>query len=423
MAKINSVKARQIIDCKCRPMVEVDIITTDGALGRGSAPTGSSVGTHEAFVLRDGNPNEYSGMSVHHAVDNVNNTIAPLLIGLDVDDQRNIDMQMTALDGTPNKQILGGNAIYSVSVACLRAAAESHGVPTYEYLCGRKIHTVPVPSFNVINGGHYGEIVQPFNEFLIVPYGADNICEAIEIAVKCFAELENVLSKYTSSSPRVARSYGWAPPSDDPKTILELISRAVEQLGYANKVAYALDCASSEMYDAQSNTYLLNKSRVGADALIEYSRKLSEAFPMVFMEDLLDENDWTHYPLATRSIPRSIMIGDDLIATDLARIRRAYETRAVDGFVLKPNQVGTVTEALDTHNFAKQHGMFSVPSGRAGGVVGDVVMDFALGLEVGFIKNGAPRSGERIDKLNFLMRACDLTSGCTMADITPQLRF
>ena len=404
-------------------MVEVDIETSTGVIGRGSAPTGSSVGMYEAFVLRDGNCAEYDGLSVHKAVAHVKEVIGPAIAGMDVYDQRGVDERMIELDGTANKKNLGGNAIYSVSIACIRAAAEETRVPVYRHLAGRDIKTVPVPSFNVVNGGKYGDIVQPFNEFLIVPYKADSIGEAVEIAVKCFQKLESVLSRFTGTAPAVARSFGWAAPSADPQTVLELIAEAVDACGYANKVAFALDCASSEMFDARTNTYLLHGKRVPAAELIAYTKGLSERFPIIFIEDLLDENDWENYTAATREISRSIMIGDDLVATDPARIRRAYETKAVEGFVLKPNQVGTLTEALDTHRFAKEHGMFSVPSGRSGGVVGDIVMDLAVGLEVGFIKNGAPRSGERIDKLNFLIRACDTTPGCAMADISSLVKF
>lgn len=423
MVKIKHVAARQLIDCKCRPLVEVDIITDNGQTGRGAAPTGSSVGMHESYVLRDDDAGEYDGMSVHKAVDNVVNVIAPAIIGMDVSDQRAIDEKMIELDGTPNKSNLGGNAIYSTSIAAFRAAAEAANKPAYEYLCGRSIKSVPVPSFNVVNGGRYGDIVLAFNEFLIVPYKADSIYEAVEIAVKCFQKLGGILQRYLGKAPEVARSYGWVAPSDDPAIVLGLISEAVDACGYHGKVAFALDCASSEMYDAAKNKYLLKGGYVTAEELIDYTKGLSEQFPLVFVEDILDENDWENYPKAVERIKRSIIIGDDLIVSNPERLRKAYEIHAADGFVLKPNQVGTLTEALDAHYYGKKRGMFSVPSGRSGGVVGDVIMDFAVGLEVGFIKNGAPRSGERIDKLNFLMRACGLTPGCHMADITNIVRF
>ena len=423
MSKIKNVRARQIIDCNCRPLVEVDVETEDGCIGRGAAPTGNSVGMYEAYILRDENPDEYDGMSVRRAVDNVNKLIAPAIIGMDIFDQRCIDNCMITLDGTPSKMKLGGNAIYSVSIACLRAAALSANVETYNYICGRAVKTVPVPSFNVINGGKYGDILQPFNEFLIVPYKAGSIDEAVEISVKTFRMLELVLKDYLATAPQVARSFGWAAPSNDPDIVLGLMSKAVELCGYSNKIAFALDCASSEMYDSQTNTYLLHDRRVCANELIEYASYLSKKYPLVFIEDLLDENDWEHYPKATHEIQNSIVIGDDLIVTNINRIKRAYESKAVDGFVLKPNQVGTITEAIDTHEFAKKHNMYSIPSGRSGGVVGDIIMDFGVGLEVGFIKNGAPRSGERIEKLNFLIRVNDLTTGCMMADISKDIRF
>lgn len=422
-SKIKSVHARQIVDCKCRPMVEVDIVTEDGKLGRGCAPTGSSVGMFESCVLRDNDPNEYHGMSVHKAVDNVNSIIAPALIGIDVHDQRKIDQIMIDLDGTAQKEKLGGNAIYSTSIAAFRAAAESDGMPLYNYIAGGDIKTVPVPSFNVVNGGHYETLTQPFNEFIIMPYGASSIYEAVEMGINTFQELEKVITKYLGHKPAVAPSYGYAAPSEDAEVILELISEAIATCGYTGKIGFAFDCASSEMYDRENNTYLLKGKRVDADELIAYAKMLTEKFNFVFIEDLLDEEDWEHYPKAHQQITRTNIIGDDFIVTNMKRLERAYGLNALDGFILKPNQVGTITEAMDTYHFAQKHNLLAIPSGRAGGVIGDVVMDFAVGLQVGFIKNGAPRSGERIDKLNFLMRACDLAPDCKLSDISPILRF
>ncbi|MDR2390301.1 MAG: enolase [Planctomycetota bacterium] len=423
MAKIARVTARQLIDCKCRPLVEADVETDDGHLGRGSSPTGSSVGKFEAAVIRDGNPNEYGGLGVHKAVANVKDAIGPALIGMEIGDQRAIDVRMIELDGTPDKSRLGGNAIYSVSIACLRAAAACANIPTYRHLRGGPIRTVPVPSFNLVNGGRYGDVVLAFNEFLIVPYRAGSIYEAVEIGTECLPALGRVLRKFLKSDPAVGRSYGWAAPSDDPDLVLELMLDTLEKNHWADKTAFALDCASSEMFDASSGTYLLKGKRVDAIELIGFAKDLSEKYPLVFIEDLLDEDDWEHYPIAVREMPRTLILGDDLTATSLKRIRLAHESGAVHGFILKPNQVGTVTEALDAHAYARENGLLSIPSGRAGGVVDDVVMDFSVGLEVPLQKNGAPRSGERIDKLNFLMRACDINEGCRMYDIGPLLRF
>ena len=423
MEKIKNVTARQLIDCKCRPVVEVSITTEKDITGYGSSPTGSSVGKYESYVLRDNDENEYNGLSVHKAVDNVKNIIAPAIIGMDIHDLEAIDRKMIELDGTPEKKVLGGNAICSTSIAALRACAQSYNKTPYQYLCGRDIRTVPVPTFNVVNGGKYGDITLAFNEFLIVPYKADSIYEAVEIAVKVFNKLGEIITRYLGRTPEVARSYGWAAPSNDPEVVFDIMQDAIDACGYHDKVAFALDCASSEMFDDKTNTYLLKDERVSAESLIDYTKILTEKYPIVFIEDLLDENDWENYPKAVKELSRTIIIGDDLIASNKERLQKAVETKAAEGFVLKPNQVGTLTEALETHRIAKENNMFTVPSGRSGGVVGDIVMDFSVGLEVDFQKNGAPRSGERIDKLNFLMRACDETPGCRMADISGIVRF
>jgi enolase len=421
--KITSVRAQQIIDCKCRPAVEVEIRTGSGAIGRGAAPTGTSVGMHESFVLRDGDPSTYNGLSVHKAVANAVKIIGPELIGMNVFDQRAIDDRMIALDGTPDKHRLGGNTIYSVSIAAFRAAADARAVPLYEHIAGRDIRTVPVPCFNVVNGGRYDGFTQAFNEFLIVPYGTDSIDFAIEMAVAVFQKLADVLTAYLGHKPQIASSYGYAAPSEDPEMILTLMQKAIDECGYSNRIAFALDCASSEMYDKQTGRYLLKGEQVSSDELIAYAKYLTERFNLVFIEDLLDENDWTGYTKAVRELKRTIVLGDDLTVTNLELLRKAHDTRAVDGFVLKPNQVGTITEAMDAYRFAQAHGMIAVPSGRSGGVVDDVVMDFSVGLEVPFQKNGAPRSGERIEKLNFLMRANERSSACRLYDIAPLLRF
>lgn len=201
------------------------------------------------------------------------------------------------------------------------------------------------------------------------------------------------------------------------------MGEAIDRCGYSDKVAFCLDCASSEMFDSATNTYLLKGERVTSAELIAYAKRLTERFNFVFIEDLLDEDDWEGYPKAVKELPRTIVIGDDLIVTNKKRLEKACQLKAVDGFVLKPNQVGTITEALDTYKLATSHNLLGVPSGRSGGVVRDVVMDFSVGLHTPFQKNGAPRSGERIDKLNFLMRACDLSAGCKLADVTKLVRF
>lgn len=427
MDKIKSVHARQLIDCKCRPMVEVEIKTENGHIGLGSAPTGTSVGMYESFILRDGVPADFNGLSVHKAVRNVNELIDPLLHGMDISDQQAIDQKMIEFDGTANKSRLGGNSIYSVSIAAFRAAAASANLPTYQYLSrkdnGRNIKSIPVPTCNVINGGVNAGICQPFNEFLIVPYKANDITEAVQILCLTFDKLGSVIQKFTGKEPLVGKSYGYASPTEDPHTALELIQEAVDECGYHDKVCFALDCASSEMFDAKTQTYYLNGRRISGEELINYTKKLTEDFHFLFIEDLLDENDWNNFALAVSQIKTTNIIGDDLIATNPGRLQRAYEEKAVQGFILKPNQVGTLTEAFQTYHYAKKHGMLAIPSGRAGGVIDDIVMDLSAGLEIPFQKNGAPRSGERIAKLNFLMRIADLNPECPLSDLSNIAKF
>lgn len=425
--KIASVIARQLLDCKARPLLEVEITTDTGVVGRGASPTGSSVGSHEAFVLRDGDRTHYNGLGVHRAIAAVADEIAPALIGAELDDPRSLDRVMIDLDGTPDKRRLGGNAIYSTSIALLRAAAAAAGMPTYAYLGAllglEPPATVPVPSFNMINGGHYGDVCQTFSEFLVVPYRADSIEAAVEKGVSLFETLGEVLTERLGRSPMLASSYGYIAPSGDPRVVLEVLAEAVERAGCADIMAFALDCASSEVYDTDSATYAFNGERVTAEALIDYARALSQEFPMLFIEDLLDGDDWAGFAKAVQAVHRSIILGDDLIVTNRARLQRAVETSAVDGFILKPNQVGTIAEALDCFEYATQNDVLAIPSGRSGGVIDDVVMDLAVGLGAPFQKNGAPRSGERIAKLNFLLRAAEGIPDCALADVAALARF
>lgn len=422
--KIHSINARQVLDTKARPMLEVDVYTGSGHYGRGSAPTGTSVGMYESFVLRDGNLEDYNGMSVHKAVDIVLNTIAPALVGMDVCDLRSIDQIMIQLDGTPNKKKLGGNSIYSVSVACLRAAANALQIPLYRYVAGGSLKTIPLPTFNVVNGGRNGSVTQAFNEFILAPYLADSVEEAVAIGVDVYHNLKPVITHFQKGiEPSIGGSYGWAAPSNDPKQILELMAEAVEKCGYTNKMAYCIDCASSEMYDSTTNTYELKGKRVSADEIIDYIRLLSESFPLVFVEDILDENDWNNFAKAHQTITKTNIIGDDFIVTNLSRLQKAYEMNAIDGFILKPNQVGTITEALDAHKYAIERDLLVIPSGRSGGTVGDIVADLSLGLQTKISKNGAPKSGERLDKINSLLRASNENPGSTISDVTKIVRF
>lgn len=422
--RIKTITARQILDCKARPMVEVDVITEDGCLGRGSAPTGTSVGMYESFVLRDNDPNDYGGLSVHKAVELVKTVLAPALTGMDVMDQRKLDETMIALDGTPDKSCLGGNTIYSVSIACLRAAAAVRKVPVYRLLAGKPLEIIPLPTFNIMNGGRNAGVTQPFNEFIIVPYKAEDVNEAVSMAIRVFQQLKKRVSQYLGGKePCIGGSYGWAAPSNDPAVVLQLIAEAVDDCGLTGRIAYALDCASSEMYDAKTDTYELSGQRVGREEIIRCVKSLTERYPFFFVEDILDENDWDGFAQAHREITRTNLIGDDLIVTNPERLKMACERQAIDGFILKPNQIGTITEALDAYAFGRENGLFAIPSGRSGGAVDDVVADICLALQGAISKNGAPRSGERLNKINSLLRAFDENPGSHLADFSGLIRF
>lgn len=423
---ISKIEARQLLDCKCRPMLEVDVHTQSGAWGRGSAPTGSSVGSHEAFILRDENLNEYNGMSVHKAVHVIESVIAPSLLGMDVTDLAAIDQKMLALDGTAEKKVLGGNSIYSVSIACARAAASCSGLPLYQYFANQHggLKHIPVPTFNIVNGGRFDGYTMPFNEFILVPFGTSCIEEAVETGVTVFQRLGQTIQHFQHGRPAgVGGSYGYTAPCDDPQVVLSLMQDAADQCGLGERVVFALDCASSEMYDPQSKTYLLHGRRVSAEELTAYLKDLTAQFPLLFVEDPLGEDDWDGFVRAKQALTRTNLIGDDFIVTDVQRLKRAYTLDAVDGFIFKPNQIGTISQALDTFSFASSHNLLTVPSGRSGGVIGDVVVDFAVGLGVPFLKNGAPRSGERIDKLNFLLRVASQHPQLPLSDIRKIARF
>ena len=425
MDKIKKIHARQVLDCKARPAVEVDVITEHGYSGTGCAPTGTSVGSYESFIIRDNDPNHYFGMGVQKAVRIVNEDIAPALIGMDVCDQKAIDETMILMDGTPNKEKLGGNNIYSVSIACMKAAASSQNMETAEYIaCTRSpIKTLPVTSFNLINGGKFATHTMPFNETMLVPYKASSVEEMVEIGVCTFQMLKTVIKEYYHVEPTVGASYGWVFPTNDPEDNLKMLAEAVNRCGFSDKVGYAFDCASSEMYNRKDNTYELKGKRVSSEDIISYVKNLTERWDLVFVEDLLDENDWEGFSAAHKALTRTIVIGDDFIATNPDRLKKAVETKCIDGFILKPNQIGSLTEAFTAFDYAKANNIVGIPSGRSGGVLGDIVADLAVALQVPFMKTGCPKSGERIAKINYLLTLQDRHPEYSLADLGNIVRF
>lgn len=419
---IKSVHARHLIDCKLRGLVEVDIITDSGSLGRAAAPTGTSVGSGEAFVMRDDPPARFLGTSVFKAVDIVNNIIAPAIIGMDASDQISIDNFLLELDGTPLKTKLGGNCIYSVSVACAAASASAQNIPLYQYWAQGQIETLPLPVCNMFNGGKYGNINMAFQEFGVIPYKAGDMQEAVEILITMFNEVGKLVQKKQNGvAPYIANYFGHVPISDDPIEHFEIISEAAANLGYTDKICYSTDCAAGEFYNKNNMTYSFKGKEVTTEELIDYVKRMTELFPFYNVEDILEDNDFNGFAGAAKTIKRTHLIGDDLICTDVSRLKKALDLGACEGLIFKPNQIGTISQSFDTFNYAKEKDLIVIPSVRAGGTLEDPVKDMAIALDVSVLKCGAPRSGERVSCLQTLLRASDLFPNAKLHEIKLKL--
>ena len=403
--RIKQIHAIMILDSNARPVIETTVTTEAGISGKGIAPTGTSVGGCEAFVMRDQDPKWFLGNGVNRAIDIVNRVIGPALCGLDVTDQERIDRTMIEMDGTPMKTRLGGNSIYSVSAACARTAAAVCGVPYYEYISGGGIDTLPVPVFNMINGGRYSQLTMSLQEFSVIPCGARSMLEAMNIGVTVFDKLKKNITDYQKGPAMMGHYCGWAPPTDDPREMMRLLAETVDECGFTGQVAYHLDGAANGMYDGAQGKYLMAGKYVDADEVIGVYKELTDRYPILFVEDILEENDWDGFARASRVITNSTVIGDDLTVTNPENLKKAHELGAAGGFVFKPNQVGTITECMEARRYAGEHDMLTVPSLRAGGVVGDVVTELAIGLKTQAIKCGACRAGERVYSQNVLLKA------------------
>lgn len=406
--KIQSIHARNLIDCKTRGLLEVDVITMEGVCGRASAPTGTSVGKGEAYVMRDGKEGRFCGTSVYKAVDIVNEIIAPALAGTDVTDQKKIDELLLGLDRTERKEKLGGNSIYSVSAACFAAAAAVCKESVHNYVAGEDIKTVPIPIVNMFNGGRYLDVEMEFQEFGIVPYGAENMQEAVDIAVTVFHKIGRLIPrKYHGKEPSIANYFGHCPVSDNPLDLFELIAEAADMCGYKDKICYYTDCAASGFYNGEHGTYAFMGKEIERDELLDFLVHMAGELPFCAMEDILEEHDFEGFAQAAERMPDVRIIGDDLLCSNVHCLKKAVKMNACGGVVLKPNQVGTISEAFRTYEYAKEQGMWVIPSVRAGGTVDDIVKEIAVGIQAPLVKCGAPRSGERISFLNTLLRAAD----------------
>lgn len=401
---ITEVKAREILDSKARPMVEVDIVTAEGVLGRGSSPCGTSVGSHEAFILRD-REKRYGGLGVLRAVRNVLEVIAPALKGRSVIDQKAIDNLLIGLDGTANKSRLGANAIYSVSIAAARAAAATRRIPLYCHLGGPDACTLPVPMFNLINGGSFPAAQLELQEFLFIPATATSYSEALRMGVEVYTALGEVIKRrHGKERLYTGASAGYGVPVSDPEEIFELLLAAAETAGYGGQGRLGLDCAASEFFDASTGKYQLAGKLLAPEELVRLVEGLARKYNLFMIEDPLQEDDFAGFAQITRRMPSVIVVGDDLLVTNLERLKKAVELGAANAMLLKPNMIGTITEAMEAARYAQAHGYKVVGSGRAGGTIDDPITDIAVAVGAPLVKFGAPRSGERLGKHNCVLR-------------------
>ena len=405
--QIQQIKAREVLDSRGNPTVEVDCVLEGGAAGRAIVPSGASTGEHEAVELRDGDLERYLGKGVRKAVRNVNETIAPALIGEDATMQSRIDQIMLSIDGTKNKSKLGANAILGVSMSVARAAAQAHGLPLYRYIGGIQAQTLPVPMMNIVNGGAHADNSVDFQEFMIVPVGASSFREGLRIGTEVFHTLKTILrsEKYATT---VGDEGGFAPNLKKDQEAIELILKAIEKAGYVpgEQVAIALDTASSELFS--NGKYVFKKSdgseKTSAE-MVEFFADWVERYPIVSIEDGLDENDWDGWALLTRELGDKVqLVGDDLFVTSTERLARGMGSGVANAILIKVNQIGTLTETMDAIEMAKRAGYGVVISHRSGETEDTFIADLAVATNAGQIKTGSLSRTDRIAKYNQLLR-------------------
>ena len=409
MSIIISVHARQIFDSRGNPTVEVDVTTENGVLGRAAVPSGASTGEHEAVELRDGGK-DYMGKGVLKAVGNVNNIIAQELLGVSVFEQNAIDQLMINLDGTPNKSKLGANAILGVSLAIAKAAANELGMPLYRYIGGVSANTLPVPMMNIINGGSHSDAPIAFQEFMVIPVKAETFSEAMKMGSEIFHNLKQVLHDRNLSTA-VGDEGGFAPTLEGTEDAIETIALAVKNAGYVfgDEIKIALDCAAAEFfvdgkYDYskfEGETGKIRSSKEQADYLAELAAK----YPIISIEDGMDENDWEGWKYLTEKIGDKVqLVGDDLFVTNVERLSRGIENGIANSILIKVNQIGTLTETISAVNMAKNAGYTSVMSHRSGETEDNTIADLAVALNCGQIKTGSASRSDRMAKYNQLLR-------------------
>lgn len=409
MSIIVDIHARQILDSRGNPTVEVDVITENGVMGRAAVPSGASTGEHEAVELRDGG-SSFMGKGVAKAVENVNTIIAEEITGMIVFEQNLIDQTMIALDGTPNKSKLGANAILGVSLAAAKAAANELGLPLFRYVGGVSANTLPVPMMNIINGGSHSDAPIAFQEFMIMPIKAKTFSHAMQMGTEIFHHLKKVLHG-RGLSTAVGDEGGFAPGLDGTEDAIETIGKAVENAGYkfGDEIMIALDCAAAEFYKDGKYDYTLFEGDKGAvmssEEQAQYLAELSDKYPIISIEDGMDENDWDGWKVLTDKIgDRVQLVGDDLYVTNVERLSRGIENGIANSILIKVNQIGTLSETIAAVNMAKNAGYTSVMSHRSGETEDNTIADLAVALNTGQIKTGSASRSDRMAKYNQLLR-------------------
>jgi enolase len=416
MSIITDVYAREILDSRGNPTVEVEVTLADETVGRACVPSGASTGQHEALELRDGDPGRYLGRGVAKAVDNVNDTIADEIVGMDARDQALVDLTMIELDGTPNKSKLGANAMLGVSLAVAHAAAEYIGLPLYQYLGGVGARTLPVPLMNILNGGKHADNNVDIQEFMIVPVGADSFAHALRMGAEIYHSLKAVLKK-RGLSAGVGDEGGFAPDLDSNEQAIAVVVEAIEKAGFApgKDVFVALDVAASELWRAGKYVLESEGRELDAGGLVDYYENLVGKYPVISIEDGLAEDDWEGWRIATERLgDRVQLVGDDLLVTNVERIERATQRGVANSVLIKVNQIGTLSETLDAIEMAKRAGYTAVISHRSGETEDTTIADIAVATNAGQIKSGAPCRTDRVAKYNQLLRIEDLLGDAGM---------
>ncbi len=409
MSLIESIHARQILDSRGNPTVEVDVVTESGAYGRAAVPSGASTGTHEAVELRDGDKSKFLGKGVLQAVENVNSRIAEEVVGFSVYEQNLIDKIMIELDGTPNKGNLGANAILGTSLAVAKAAAMDAGIPLYRYIGGVNANTLPVPMMNILNGGSHADNKIDFQEFMVMPVKAATFSESLRMGTEIFHNLKKVLHD-KGLSTNVGDEGGFAPNIASNEEAIEVVLMAIEKSGFkpGEDVFIAMDAASSEFYDAKSNSYIFKKSdgkKLTSAEMVDYWASWASKYPIISIEDGMAEDDWTGWKGLTDKIGSKVqLVGDDLFVTNVTRLQDGISKGVANSILIKVNQIGSLTETIDAVNLAKRNSYKSVMSHRSGETEDSTIADLAVALNCGQIKTGSASRSDRMAKYNQLIR-------------------